>query len=57
MTEAIDNLASQGQVTVSGQIWSARSDGEEQIPIGARVTVLRIEGVKLIVRPADDPQD
>ena len=57
VTEAIDNLAAQGQVTVSGQVWSARSDGEEQIPAGARVTVLRIEGVKLIVRPADGPQD
>lgn len=46
----IDNLEGIGQVTVSGQEWSARSteDGKK-IPAGAVVTVCAIHGVKLIV--------
>lgn len=46
----IDNLEGIGQVTVSGQEWSARSvvDGVK-IPTGAVVIVRAINGVKLIV--------
>lgn len=46
----INNLEGIGQVTVSGQEWSARSvaDGIE-IPTGAVVIVRAINGVKLIV--------
>ena len=46
----IDNLEGIGQVTVSGQEWSARSvvDGIT-IPTGAVVIVRAINGVKLIV--------
>lgn len=50
VTEAIDNLSATGQVKVSGQVWSARSDTETPIPAGTTVTVLRIEGVKVIVQ-------
>ena len=47
----IDNLQSIGQVTVSGQEWSARSADERvKIAVGAVVTVVAINGVKLIVR-------
>ncbi len=51
VTEAIDNLSSRGQVKVSGQVWSARSEGGEPISTGVHVTILRIEGVRVIVRP------
>lgn len=46
----IDNLEGIGQVTVSGQEWSARSteDGAK-IPVGAVTTIRGINGVKLIV--------
>lgn len=50
VTEPIDNLAATGQVQVSGQIWTARSEADEIIPKGTTVTVLRIEGVKMIVQ-------
>ena len=40
---------SSGQVNVSGQIWSARSQHDVAIPAGAEVRVLRIEGVKVFV--------
>ncbi len=51
----IDNLHSMGQVTVSGQEWSARNleDGK-LIPVGAVVEIVAVSGVKLIVK--EDPQ-
>lgn len=51
VTQSIDNLQATGQVKVKGQIWTARSEGENLIPEGTVVTVLRIEGVKLYVQP------
>lgn len=51
VTSEIDNLHSVGQVTVSGQEWSARSaDDGVRIPVGIVVNVVAISGVKLIVR-------
>lgn len=51
VTGEIDNLKATGQVTVSGQEWSARSiDDKVRIPAGAVVIVTAISGVKLIVR-------
>lgn len=49
VTVDIDNINSAGQVKVLGNVWSARSENGEKIPSGSRVTVKRIEGVKLIV--------
>ncbi len=51
VTGEIDNVQATGQVTVSGQEWSARSwDDKVRIPAGAVVVVVAISGVKLIVR-------
>lgn len=50
VTETIDNQSASGQVKAAGQIWTARSDSETPIPEGTAVTVLRIEGVKMIVQ-------
>ena len=50
VTETIDNVRGTGAVTVGGKIWTARMaapDGYAEK--GAVLTVLRIEGVKLIV--------
>lgn len=55
VTEAIDNLAARGQVNVSGALWTARSQGDIPIPKDTVVRVLRIEGVKLYVIPAEAP--
>lgn len=57
VTEEINNLKGQGQVSVSGTVWTARSwDDAVPIPAGVRVQVLRIEGVKVIVHTAgEDP--
>lgn len=53
--QKIDNLEGQGQVSVSGAVWTARSQEEQVIPVGERVRVLRIEGVKVYVTPASGP--
>lgn len=54
VTVKIDNLLGQGQVKIAGQEWSARSEKEEIIPVGAEVTVIRIEGVKVFVTKKED---
>lgn len=48
---AIDDPQSIGQVKVMGEIWSARSD-YAPIAKNERIKVLAIEGVKLLVEPA-----
>lgn len=49
VTETINNTQAQGQVKVSGQVWSARAAQDVVIPAGRDVKILRIEGVKVIV--------
>ena len=49
VTEAIDNVEGKGLVVVSGQVWSARSQHNVDIPAGTQVRILRIEGVKVYV--------
>ena len=49
--EAIDNTLGKGAVAVSGVEWTARSEDGTPIDAGRRVVVLRIEGVKVFVRP------
>ena len=39
-----------GEVKINGQIWSARAENNAEIAAGAKCEVLRIEGVRLIVR-------
>jgi len=50
VTEEIDNVAETGQVKLFGQVWTARSESGDVIPLQTRVRILRIEGVKVFVR-------
>lgn len=51
VTEEISNLAGTGKVSLGGNMWTARTENEGgTIPVDAVVTVLRVEGVKLIVK-------
>ncbi|MCM1081904.1 MAG: NfeD family protein [Clostridium sp.] len=50
VTDAIDNLKSEGTVFLNGQEWSARSESGESIEKDCRVSVVSISGVKLIVK-------
>ena len=51
VTEEIDNIAETGQVKLFGQVWTARSENGEVISVQSRVRILRIEGVKVFVKP------
>ena len=55
VTEEIDNEAGTGAVYVEGKTWTARSSDGSVIPIGTKVTVERMEGVKLFVMPERTP--
>lgn len=44
-------LAPEGQILVHGERWLARGEKGEMIPVGHPVRVVRIEGLRLIVRP------
>ena len=48
--EEIINAEGKGLVRVGGKRWSARAENNEKIAIGTSVEILRIEGVKVIVK-------
>jgi len=50
VVEKIDNLSSSGAVSIDGKVWTARSEDAGVIETGTLVTILRIEGVKVIVK-------
>lgn len=50
VTEKIDNIAATGAVSIDGKVWTARSEDASVIEAGRIVTILRIEGVKVIVK-------
>lgn len=50
VTEEIDNIAAKGQVNVNGAVWTARSSDGSVIGKDEKVTVEKIDGVKLIVK-------
>lgn len=52
VTSDINNLEATGQVKVSGEIWSAKA--EENLKVGTEIEVLKIDGVKLIVKPTSN---
>lgn len=57
VTGEIDNLTGQGQVTVSGMEWSARSAADSvKIQEGTVVTIRAVHGVKLIVEEAAETE-
>lgn len=57
VTANIDNLMAEGQVKLSGMEWTARSTSGENLPVGMRIKVDRIEGVKVFVSPAEVSAD
>lgn len=56
--EDIDNLAAKGMVTLRGQEWTARTpDDDMRIEKGEKVEIVRIEGVKLIVKKCQNKKE
>ena len=53
VTAYVDNLTAAGQVKLGAMEWTARSTSGDPIPVGTRVKVDRIEGVKVFVTPVE----
>ena len=52
--EEIDNFKEKGRVDYNGQSWAARSADDTVIPADTAVTIVRIQGVKLIVEKTNN---
>lgn len=47
-----------GQVKVNGQIWTSKAELDDaEIPVGQEIEVLRVDGVKLIVRATETKEE
>ena len=57
VTEPIDNENSTGAVYVDGKTWTARSADDSVIPTGSRVKIESMQGVKLLVSPAENKME
>lgn len=57
VTEDIDNIKGTGAVNVSGVIWTARSQTDENISKESLVKIVRIEGVKVFVEKVQSAPD
>ena len=54
VTEPIDNFGNSGRAKVGDIEWAARSNSDGvTMPVGSKATVVRVEGVKLIVNPKE----
>ncbi len=54
VTKDINNIDETGSALLGGQPWTARSlHDDEVIKAGTEVTVMKIEGAKLIVKPVE----
>jgi len=51
VTEDINWATGSGQIKFEGQIWSAKTGEQVNIPKGTEVEIVKIEGVKAYVRP------
>jgi membrane-bound serine protease (ClpP class) len=49
-------IAPRGTVRARGETWTAESSTGEPIPAGAPVRIVRVQGVKLLVRPQPDSE-
>lgn len=53
VTTRIDDIEGTGQIIIDGMEWTAKTEDGESIEVGELVTVLRIEGVKAVVKKSD----
>ena len=51
VTESIDCTPGKGQIKFEGEVWSAKSKEQINIPAGSEVEIVSIEGVKAFVKP------
>lgn len=54
VSERIDPNTNRGRVIINGEDWRGVSTDESVIEAGAKITVVKVEGTKLFVRPTFD---
>lgn len=54
--EMNSTVSSFGQVKVGEELWSAISEDSTPIPKGVEIEVIKIEGVKLVVKPTSNTE-
>jgi membrane protein implicated in regulation of membrane protease activity len=52
--ELINNLHDTGRVRMGKEEWRAESDNNEEIDMGTKVTVVRLSGTHLVVKPIEE---
>ena len=57
VTQEINSIQGTGQVKVSGEVWSAKTAGNEIITKDSEVKIEKIDGVKVIVSLVKSPQN
>lgn len=55
-TVDIDMTKGTGQIKVGSDVWSAKSENDEFIPEGTKVEIVKVEGVKVIVKKQNDEE-
>lgn len=51
VTEEINWATGKGQIKSEGEVWSAKTTENVNIPVGSEVEIISIEGVKAYVKP------
>ena len=50
VTKAIDPIEGVGQIKIGSEVWSAKSEDDSFIEAGSKVEVIKIDGVKAVVK-------
>ena len=50
----INNIEGTGQIKIDGDVWSAKSYNDEDIPRNAEVEIVEIDGVRAVVKLSSD---
>ncbi len=52
--EEIDNAKNTGRIRIDKEEWRADSDGDEIVPVGKRVEVIRLDGTHMVVKSLEE---
>lgn len=50
----INNIEGNGQIKIDGEIWSAKSVNDEDLPKDTQIEIVEIDGVKAVVKKIED---
>lgn len=53
----INNIEGTGQIKIDGEVWSAKSITEEDIPENTEIEIIEIDGVKAVVKEASSKDE